>query len=116
MKDVTLVDRAAVQFLARVEMAGTRPALGITANAEDAENAIGKIDELSPHHRALIMRDVEDWSCAEIAEVLGVSVGGVKTRPHRARLFIRKRLTESLLGRSLGLPVEPRDQRGKRPW
>jgi DNA-directed RNA polymerase specialized sigma24 family protein len=55
-----------------------RPPLGITANAEDAENAIRTIDELSPYHRALIMRDVEDWSCAEIAEVLGVSVGGVR--------------------------------------
>jgi RNA polymerase sigma-70 factor, ECF subfamily len=68
------------------------------------------IAELPPHSRAaVIMRDVEDWSCAEIAEVLRVSVGGVKTRLHRARLFIRKRLTESLLGRSLGPPVESRD-------
>jgi hypothetical protein len=39
-----------------------RLALGITANAEDAENPIRTIDELPPHHRALIMRDVEDWS------------------------------------------------------
>jgi DNA-directed RNA polymerase specialized sigma24 family protein len=72
---------------------------------------------LPPHHRAaLIMHDVEDWSCAEIAEVSRVSVGGVTTRLHRARLFIRKRFAESLPGRSLGAPVEPRDQRGKRPW
>ena len=68
------------------------------------------IAELPPHYRAaVIMRDVEDWSCAEIAAVLRVSVGGVKTRLYRARLFIRKRLTESLLGRSLGPPVESRD-------
>ena len=61
------------------------------------------MEELPPHHRAAtIMRDVQDWSCAEIAEVFGVSVGGVKTRLHRARLFIRKRLTESLPGRSPG--------------
>jgi RNA polymerase sigma-70 factor, ECF subfamily len=57
------------------------------------------IEELPAHHRAaVIMRDVENWSCAEIAEVLRVSVGAVKTRLHRARLFIRKRLAESLLG------------------
>jgi RNA polymerase sigma-70 factor (ECF subfamily) len=75
------------------------------------------IEELPRHHRAaLIMRDIENWSCAETAEVFRVSVGGVKTRLHRARLFIRKRLAESLLGRSLGATVEPRDQRGKRPW
>jgi RNA polymerase sigma-70 factor (ECF subfamily) len=58
------------------------------------------IEELPPHHRAaLIMRDVQGWPCAEIAEVFGVSAGGVKTRLHRARLFIRKRLAESLRGR-----------------
>jgi len=54
------------------------------------------LKESPPHHRAaLIMRDVQDCS-------FGVSVGGVKTRLHRARLFIRKRLAESLLGCPLG--------------
>jgi len=66
---------------------------------------------LPPHYRAaLIMRDVENLSCAEIAEVLHLSVGGAKTRAHRARLFIRKRLAESLSGRSsLGPAVESPD-------
>ena len=69
------------------------------------------LDELPPHYRAaLIMRDVENLSCAEIAEVLHLSVGGAKTRAHRARLFIRKRLAESLSGRSsLGPAVESPD-------
>jgi len=76
------------------------------------------IDELPPHYRAaIIMHDVENLSCPEIAEVLHLSVGGVKTRVHRARLFIRKRLAESLSGRSsLGPAVESPDERGKRPW
>ena len=69
------------------------------------------LDELPHHYRAaLIMRDVENLSCAEIAEVLHLSVGGAKTRAHRARLFIRKRLAESLSGRSsLGPAVESPD-------
>jgi RNA polymerase sigma-70 factor, ECF subfamily len=67
------------------------------------------IEELPPHRAVLIMRDVEDWSWAEIAEVFRISVGGVKTRLHRARLFIRKRLAESLSGRSPGPPVRSRD-------
>jgi RNA polymerase sigma-70 factor (ECF subfamily) len=68
------------------------------------------IEDLPPHYRAvIIMRDVEDWSWAEIAEVFRISVGGVKTRLHRARLFIRKRLAESLSGRSPGPPVRSRD-------
>jgi len=66
------------------------------------------IDELPAHYRAaLVLRDVEGWSCAEVADALKLSVGNVKTRVHRARLFIRKRLSESLfpseLPEALGL-------------
>ena len=76
------------------------------------------MEALPAHYRAaLVMRDVEGLSCAEIAEALRLTVGGVTTRVHRARLFIRKRLTESLLGRGgLGPAVEPPDQRGTRQW
>lgn len=55
------------------------------------------LEELPTHYRAvLVLRDVEGWSSAEIAAVLSLSVGNVKTRVHRARLFLRKRLAESL--------------------
>ena len=55
------------------------------------------IDELPAHYRAaLVLRDVEGLSLAEIAETLGILSGTVKTRIHRARLFVRNRLTESL--------------------
>jgi RNA polymerase sigma-70 factor (ECF subfamily) len=40
----------------------------------------------------LVMRDVQGLSNLEIAETLGLSVPVVKTRVHRARLFLRKRL------------------------
>jgi RNA polymerase sigma-70 factor (ECF subfamily) len=60
------------------------------------------IEELPPHYRAaLVMRDVEGWSLAEVAEALGLSVATIKMRAHRARLFVRKRLNESL-GESTG--------------
>jgi len=55
------------------------------------------IDELPAHYQtALVLRDVEGWSCSEIADTLRINVGNVKARVHRARLFIRKRLSESL--------------------
>jgi RNA polymerase sigma-70 factor, ECF subfamily len=55
------------------------------------------IDELPAHYRAaLVLRDVEGWSCAEIAGTLGINVGNVKVRVYRARLFIRQRLSETL--------------------
>jgi RNA polymerase sigma-70 factor (ECF subfamily) len=55
------------------------------------------LEELPAHYRtALVLRDVEGLSVAEVAETLGLSVENVKSRVHRARLFVRKRLTESL--------------------
>ena len=51
------------------------------------------IEELPADYRTVVMlRDVEGLSHREIAEALGLSVVNVKTRVHRARLFLRKRL------------------------
>ena len=51
------------------------------------------IDELPAAYRAvLVLRDIEGRSNAEIAEALGLNIAVVKTRAHRARLFLRKRL------------------------
>jgi len=51
------------------------------------------IDDLPATYRtALVLRDVEGRSTRQIAETLGLSVPAVKTRVHRARLFLRKRL------------------------
>ena len=53
------------------------------------------IDELpAGYHAVLVLRDVEGRSNGEIAEVLGLNIAVVKTRVHRARLFLRKRLGE----------------------
>jgi RNA polymerase sigma-70 factor, ECF subfamily len=53
------------------------------------------IDALPPDYRtALVLHDVEGMSKPDIAGILGVDVPGVKSRVHRARLFVRKRLSE----------------------
>jgi len=55
------------------------------------------IEELPASYRAaLVLRDMEDWTSTEVADVMGTSVGTVKSRVHRARLFVRKRLAEAL--------------------
>ena len=55
------------------------------------------IDELPAAYRAvLVLRDIEGRSNAEIAEALGLGIAVVKTRAHRARLFLRKRLDECM--------------------
>jgi RNA polymerase sigma-70 factor (ECF subfamily) len=55
------------------------------------------IEELPADYRAMVLlRDVEGLSHREIAETLGLTVVNVKTRVHRARLFLRKRLEARL--------------------
>jgi len=51
------------------------------------------IDELPEEHRtAFLLHDVEGLSNPEIAEALQLKLATVKSRVHRARLFLRKRL------------------------
>lgn len=55
------------------------------------------IDELPADYRtALVMHDVEGLSNPDIAETLGISLPAVKSRIHRSRLYLRKRLSEYL--------------------
>jgi len=57
----------------------------------------GAIAELPADYRTvLLLHDVEGLSNAEVAAVLGITVGNVKSRVHRARLFLRKRLAVSM--------------------
>jgi len=56
------------------------------------------LDELPADYRSVVvLRDIEGLSNVEIAEALGLSVPNVKTRVHRARLFLRKRLTDTMM-------------------
>jgi RNA polymerase sigma-70 factor (ECF subfamily) len=48
---------------------------------------------LAPSHRAVVfLREMEGLSTREVAHVLGVTEANVKTRLHRARLFLQKQL------------------------
>jgi RNA polymerase sigma-70 factor, ECF subfamily len=53
------------------------------------------ISDLPPDYRtAVILHDVEGLSSLEVAETLDIGVPNVKSRVHRARLFLRKRLAD----------------------
>ena len=55
------------------------------------------LDALPEDYRAaVVLRDIEGLSTAEVAEALGLSIANAKTRVHRARLFLRHRLAASL--------------------
>src|ERR1700682_5512440 len=57
------------------------------------------INELPADHRtAFLLHDVDGLSNPEIAQTLHVKLGTVKSRVHRARLFLRRRLADYMGG------------------
>ena len=64
----------------------------------DVRRALSEALDMLParDRAAVILRDMEGVSIAELAETLSLSVPNTKSRIHRARLFLRKRLGESL--------------------
>ena len=74
------------------------------------EQALQQVPE--PYRTALVLRDLEDMSYEEIAEVLAISLGTVKSRITRGRNALRKKLAGYVreAGMELGLLV-PADER-----
>ena len=60
------------------------------------ENAIDKLPK--DYKIVLVLRDVEGLSAEETAQAVGLSVPAVKSRLHRARVFIRRELADYLAG------------------
>ena len=59
---------------------------------EVIEAAVEKLDEM--YRTVFGLRDVQGFSTEETAEILELSVPAVKSRLHRARLFLRRELAE----------------------
>jgi RNA polymerase sigma-70 factor (ECF subfamily) len=78
------------------------------------EQALQRVPE--PYRTALILRDLEEMSYEEIAEVLQISLGTVKSRITRGRDALRKKLTPYVqeVGRELGLLTPEAAPDGKR--
>ncbi len=77
----------------RVDVTGPRENSGI-AESLDAEQMRRilreKIDNLPEDHRlVLLLRDIDGYSTAETASILGIKVNAVKTRLHRARSALK---------------------------
>lgn len=97
---------------ARIERLKTRQAAGddlpssprspedSTLGGELSDHVRAALDALSPSLRMpVILYDIEGLAYGEIARVLGIAEGTVKSRIHRARQALRERLKE-LLGTS----------------
>ena len=75
-------------------IAASSPTPEQALQSKEEEGAIQQaLGKLSREHRSIIvLRDIEGFSYNEIADVLGVSVGTVKSRLARARADLKKSL------------------------
>jgi RNA polymerase sigma-70 factor (ECF subfamily) len=68
----------------------------VTDDALSWERTQRAIQSLAPLYReTLLLRDIEGLSAEEVSQVVGASVGAVKSRLHRARAELRDVLTSS---------------------
>src|SRR5262249_11360594 len=60
---------------------------------ERAEQVVAALGRIDPEYRAvLVMRDVEDFDYQQMADVLGLPLGTLKSRLFRARIALRDEL------------------------
>ena len=64
------------------------------ANAQELRDALGKaIGRLPDDYRAVfVLRDIDGLSNKEVSDILGLTIPAVKSRLHRSRLMLRRRL------------------------
>ena len=95
----TIATREAVRVAARarVELPVEEPAMPITGAGDPTLGLEirDQLERLDPEQRAvLVLRDLEGMSEQEVAELLRLPEGTVKSRLHRARARFRKGWTE----------------------
>jgi RNA polymerase sigma-70 factor, ECF subfamily len=101
------LDEFLPRFDADGKLEGTPDALQITSRVEElldrhelAKKAQAAVDRLPDLYReAFVLRDLEELSTAEVAQVLRVDPATVRQRVHRARLLVRGYLSELAGGR-----------------
>ena len=75
-----------------VEDGGLRPD-DIVVNSRLRRTLRRALQQLPPEFRVIVfLREIEGLSTREVATVVGISEANVKTRLHRARLFLRQQL------------------------
>ena len=81
------------EFRLQIPVEGLNPedALQNKQLREALDTAIGKLPK--KYKMALVLRDMEGLSAKEVGAIMGLSERAVKSRLHRARLFVRRELS-----------------------
>jgi len=92
----------------------------VAVRRENAKRLRDAMQKLPPEYRlVLVLRDMEELSDTDVAEITGLKPGTVRVRLHRARLFVRKELESSEAARRFSGPSrtapdsKPRERRCK---
>lgn len=85
----------------------------VAVRRENARRLREAVQKLPPEYRlVLVLRDMEELSDSDVAEITGLKPGTVRVRLHRARLFVRKELEQMAAPKSPPssppVPVEAR--------
>ena len=89
MPDATELDR-----LGAIAAAGPSPERSAIAGQETQQLQLAILKVPPPYRLVLVLHDVEELSTEEIARILNLREGNVRIRLHRARLFVRKELSQ----------------------
>jgi RNA polymerase sigma-70 factor, ECF subfamily len=83
------------EFRLQIPMDGLSPEEALQ-NKELRKALDQAIEKLSPKYRmVLVLRDMEGLSAKEVGAIIGLNERAVKSRLHRARLFVRRELSAS---------------------
>jgi RNA polymerase sigma-70 factor, ECF subfamily len=106
-----------IEFSAEHEVEGSTASVEMLADTGESplelvlhEELRAKIEQVlkevpEPYRTTVILRDIEDLSYEQIAEVMEISLGTVKSRLVRGRQALRKRLERC--ARELGVQIHP---------
>ena len=99
------------EFRLQIPIEGLTPEQALE-NKELREALDQAINKLPKKYRiALVLRDMEGLSAKEVSGIMGLSERAVKSRLHRARLFVRRELS----GRGITEEHRRSDAKGWRP-
>ncbi len=72
------------------EVVDPRDALAVRRRVDALSRALASLEPL--HREVILLRDIQELSAPEAAEVLGISIDALKSRLHRARINLRERV------------------------